>query len=160
MAILPFTLSKQNGSLSCGCSIAGWMSCTRCRNDLLTRRHRSRRPPSYADPRLLRGHGFFRHRLSRQLFAFHGARGDQSPAADGRRAAHAVCGSRIGNPRVCVRGALDADRFFHAARLDAEVGVVPWQGVVKVASVTLVQEVRGGEVVLVKAEVRVAFISE
>ena len=83
----------------------------RSADDRPSRRHDPRRPPYHADPRLLRGHRFFRHRLSRQLSALHGARPHQSSAADGRRAARAVCGSAGGNPGLCLRGALDADRL-------------------------------------------------
>jgi acyl-CoA thioester hydrolase len=50
--------------------------------------------------------------------------------------------------------------FFKPARMDDVLDVVTWPVAVKGASITLAQEVRRGEVVLVKAEVRVAFISE
>jgi acyl-CoA thioester hydrolase len=50
--------------------------------------------------------------------------------------------------------------FFKPARMDDVLDVVTWPVGVKGASITLAQEVRRGEVVLVKAEVRVAFISE
>ena len=46
------------------------------------------------------------------------------------------------------------------ARMDDVLDVVTWPVAVKGASITLAQEVRRGEDVLVKAEVRVAFISE
>jgi acyl-CoA thioester hydrolase len=44
--------------------------------------------------------------------------------------------------------------------MDDLLEVVTWPLQVKGASITLAQEVRRGEVVLVKAAVRVAFISE
>ncbi len=43
--------------------------------------------------------------------------------------------------------------------MDDVLDVVTWPVAVKGASITLAQEVRRGEEVLVKAEVRVAFIS-
>jgi acyl-CoA thioester hydrolase len=50
--------------------------------------------------------------------------------------------------------------FLKPARMDDVLDVVTWPVVVKGASITLAQEVRRGGQVLVKAEVRVAFISE
>src|ERR1700694_2766837 len=50
--------------------------------------------------------------------------------------------------------------FFKPARMDDMLDVVTWPVAVKGASITLAQEVRRGEDVLVRAEVRVAFISE
>ena len=50
--------------------------------------------------------------------------------------------------------------FLKPARMDDVVDVVTWPVAVKGASITLSQEVRRGEDVLVTAEVRVAFISE
>src|SRR5579864_5546193 len=50
--------------------------------------------------------------------------------------------------------------FLKPARMDDILDVVTWPVAVKGASITLAQEVRGGADVLVKAEVRVAFISE
>jgi len=50
--------------------------------------------------------------------------------------------------------------FFKPARMDDVLDVVTWPVAVKGASITLAQEVRRGDEVLVKAEVRVAFISE
>ena len=50
--------------------------------------------------------------------------------------------------------------YLKAARMDDLLEVVTWPVAVKGASITLAQEVRRGEDVLVKAEVRVAFISE
>ena len=50
--------------------------------------------------------------------------------------------------------------FFKPARMDDVLDVVTWPVAVKGASITLAQEVRRGEHVLVRAEVRVAFISE
>jgi acyl-CoA thioester hydrolase len=50
--------------------------------------------------------------------------------------------------------------FLKSARMDDVLEVVTWPVAVKGASITLAQEVRRGEDVLVKAEVRVAFISE
>src|SRR6202165_5867883 len=50
--------------------------------------------------------------------------------------------------------------FFRPARMDYVLDVVTWPVVVRGASITLAQEVRRGETVLVKAEVRVAFICE
>ena len=50
--------------------------------------------------------------------------------------------------------------FFKPARMDDLLDVVTWPVAVKGASITLAQEVRRGEDVLVRAEVRVAFISE
>jgi acyl-CoA thioester hydrolase len=44
--------------------------------------------------------------------------------------------------------------------MDDVLDVVTWPVAVKGASITLAQEVRRGDEVLVKAEVRVAFISE
>ena len=50
--------------------------------------------------------------------------------------------------------------FLKPARMDDILDVVTWPVAVKGASIVLAQEVRRGEHVLVKAEVRVAFISE
>ena len=50
--------------------------------------------------------------------------------------------------------------YLKPARMDDVLDVVTWPVAVKGASITLAQEVRRGEAVLVKAEVRVAFISE
>jgi acyl-CoA thioester hydrolase len=50
--------------------------------------------------------------------------------------------------------------FFKPARMDDVLDVVTWPVAVKGASITLAQEVWRGDVVLVKAQVRVAFISE
>src|SRR5579863_5629355 len=50
--------------------------------------------------------------------------------------------------------------FLKPARMDDILDVVTWPVAVKGASITLAQEVRRGEHVLVKAHVRVAFISE
>jgi len=50
--------------------------------------------------------------------------------------------------------------FLKPARMDDVLEVITWAVAVKGASITLAQQVRRGEEVLVKAEVRVAFISE
>jgi acyl-CoA thioester hydrolase len=50
--------------------------------------------------------------------------------------------------------------FLKPARMDDVLDVVTWPVAVKGASIVLAQEVRRGADVLVKAEVRVAFISE
>jgi acyl-CoA thioester hydrolase len=50
--------------------------------------------------------------------------------------------------------------FFKPARMDDVLDVVTWPVVVKGASIVLAQEVRRGGEVLVKAQVRVAFICE
>jgi acyl-CoA thioester hydrolase len=50
--------------------------------------------------------------------------------------------------------------YLKPARMDDVLDVVTWPVAVRGASITLSQEVRRGEVVLVKAEVRLAFISE
>jgi acyl-CoA thioester hydrolase len=50
--------------------------------------------------------------------------------------------------------------YLKPARMDDVLDIVTWPVAVKGASITLAQEVRRGEEVLVKAEVRVAFISE
>ena len=50
--------------------------------------------------------------------------------------------------------------YLKPARMDDVLDVVTWPVAVKGASITLAQEVRRGEDVLVKAKVRVAFISE
>src|SRR2546430_4352395 len=50
--------------------------------------------------------------------------------------------------------------FLKPARMDDVLDVVTWPVAVKGASIMLAQEVRKAEEVLVKAEVRVAFISE
>jgi acyl-CoA thioester hydrolase len=50
--------------------------------------------------------------------------------------------------------------YFRSARMDDVLEVVTWPVVVKGASITMAQEVRRGADVLVKAQVRVAFISE
>jgi acyl-CoA thioester hydrolase len=50
--------------------------------------------------------------------------------------------------------------FLKPARMDDVLDVVTWPVAVKGASITLAQEVRRGDHLLVKAEVRVAFISE
>ncbi|MGB8400450.1 tol-pal system-associated acyl-CoA thioesterase [Bradyrhizobium sp.] len=50
--------------------------------------------------------------------------------------------------------------FLKPARMDDLLDVVTWPVAVKGASITLAQEVRRGGEVLVKAQVRVAFISE
>ncbi|UFZ01430.1 tol-pal system-associated acyl-CoA thioesterase [Bradyrhizobium ontarionense] len=49
--------------------------------------------------------------------------------------------------------------FLRPARMDDVLDVVTWPIAVKGASITLAQEVRRGEDVLVKADVRVAFVS-
>ena len=48
--------------------------------------------------------------------------------------------------------------FLRPARMDDVLDVVTWPVAVKGASITLAQEMRRGDEVLVKAEVRVAFI--
>src|SRR5215467_9274762 len=50
--------------------------------------------------------------------------------------------------------------FLKPARMDDVLDVVTWPLAVKCASIMLAQEVRRGGEILVKAEVRVAFISE
>lgn len=50
--------------------------------------------------------------------------------------------------------------FLKPARMDDVLDIVTWPVAVKGASITLQQEVRGGDDVLVRAEVRVAFISQ
>src|ERR1700721_982153 len=50
--------------------------------------------------------------------------------------------------------------FLKPARMDDVLDVVTWPVMVKGASITLAQEGGGGQRVLVKAQVRVAFISE
>ena len=50
--------------------------------------------------------------------------------------------------------------FLRPARMDDLLDVVTWAVAVKGASITLAQEVRRGHDLLVKAEVRVAFISQ
>ena len=50
--------------------------------------------------------------------------------------------------------------YLRPARMDDVLDIVTWPIAVKGASITLAQEVRCGGDVLVKAEVRVAFISE
>jgi acyl-CoA thioester hydrolase len=50
--------------------------------------------------------------------------------------------------------------YLKTARMDDVLDVVTWPVAVMGASITLVQEVRRGEEVLVKSEVRVAFVSE
>ena len=50
--------------------------------------------------------------------------------------------------------------YLKPARMDDVLDIVTWPIVVKGASITLAQEVRRGEDVLVRAEVRVACISE
>jgi len=50
--------------------------------------------------------------------------------------------------------------FLRSARMDDLLDVVTWPVAVKGASITLAQEVRRGDEVLVAAEVRVAFICE
>jgi acyl-CoA thioester hydrolase len=50
--------------------------------------------------------------------------------------------------------------YLRPARMDDVLDVVTWPVMVKGASITLAQEVRRGAEVLVKAQVRVAFISE
>jgi acyl-CoA thioester hydrolase len=50
--------------------------------------------------------------------------------------------------------------FLRPARMDDLLDVVTWPVAVKGASITLAQEVRRGDEVLVAAEVRVAFICE
>ncbi len=49
--------------------------------------------------------------------------------------------------------------FLKPARMDDVLDVVTWPVAVKGASITLAQEIRRGHDVLVKAQVRVAFIS-
>ena len=49
--------------------------------------------------------------------------------------------------------------YLRPARMDDVLDIVTWPVAVKGASITLAQEVRRGEELLVKAEVRVAFIS-
>jgi acyl-CoA thioester hydrolase len=50
--------------------------------------------------------------------------------------------------------------FLKPARMDDVLDIVTWPVAVKGASITLAQEVRRDDHLLVKAEVRVAFISE
>jgi acyl-CoA thioester hydrolase len=50
--------------------------------------------------------------------------------------------------------------YLKPARMDDVLDIVTWPVMVKGASITLAQEVRCGEQILVKAQVRVAFISE
>ena len=50
--------------------------------------------------------------------------------------------------------------YLKPARMDDVLDIVTWPVAVKGASITLAQEVRCGEHILVKAQVRVAFISE
>jgi acyl-CoA thioester hydrolase len=50
--------------------------------------------------------------------------------------------------------------YLRPARMDDVLDIVTWPVAVKGASITLAQEVRRGEELLVKAEVKVAFISE
>ncbi|MBV8922614.1 tol-pal system-associated acyl-CoA thioesterase [Bradyrhizobium sp.] len=50
--------------------------------------------------------------------------------------------------------------FLKPARMDDVLNIVTWPVAVKGASITLAQEVRRDHQLLVKAEVRVAFISE
>ena len=50
--------------------------------------------------------------------------------------------------------------YLNPARMDDVLEIVTWPLQVKGASITLAQEVRRGDHLLVKAEVRVAFISE
>ena len=50
--------------------------------------------------------------------------------------------------------------FLRPARMDDVLDVVTWPVAVRGASITLAQEVRRGGDLLVKAQVRVAFISE
>ena len=50
--------------------------------------------------------------------------------------------------------------FLKTARMDDVLEIVTWPVAVKGASITLAQEVRRGGDLLVKAQVRVAFISE
>jgi len=50
--------------------------------------------------------------------------------------------------------------FLKPARMDDVLDIVTWPVAVKGASITLAQEVRRDDQLLVKAEVRVAFISE
>ena len=64
-----------------------------------------------------------------------------------------------GNARLCLRGALDAHRFPRPAHMDDVLDIVTRPVAVKGASITLAQEVRRGEEVLVEAQVRVAFVS-
>jgi len=50
--------------------------------------------------------------------------------------------------------------YLKPARMDDVLDVVTWPVAVMGASITLAQQVRRGEEVLVKSEVRVAFVSE
>jgi acyl-CoA thioester hydrolase len=50
--------------------------------------------------------------------------------------------------------------YLKPARMDDVLDIVTWPITVKGASITLAQEVRCGEQILVKAQVRVAFVSE
>jgi len=50
--------------------------------------------------------------------------------------------------------------YLKPARMDDVLEIVTWPIAVKGASITLAQEVRRGQDVLVRAQVRVAFISE
>jgi Holliday junction DNA helicase RuvB len=61
-----------------------------------SRRRNQRRPPRHDGARLLRGYGFHRHRLSRELSALHGTRPDQLFAPDRRRPPRPVRGRRGG----------------------------------------------------------------
>src|SRR3978361_395791 len=60
---------------------------------------------------------------------------------------------------ACVVRSMQID-YLKPARMDDVLEVVTWPVAVKGASITLAQEVRRGGDLLVKAEVRVAFISE
>ena len=71
--------------------------------------------------------------------------------------AEAAGGKRRALPSWCVRCSSIISK---PARMDDVLDVVTWPVAVKGASITLAQEVRRGDDVLVEAEVRVAFISE
>ena len=83
-------------------------------------------------------------------------------AADGRRAAYAKpcreAQAEMPGFAFVVRS-MSID-YLKPARMDDVLDVVTWPVAVKGASITMAQEVRRGDDVLVKAEVRVAFISE
>jgi acyl-CoA thioester hydrolase len=91
----------------------------------------------------------FRHRLSRQ-----------SSAPDGRAEEHALFAqAEEETPGFAFEVRSMAIDYLRQARMDDWLDIVTWPVVVKGASITLAQEVRRGEEVLVKAQVRVAFIS-
>ena len=96
----------------------------------------------------------FRHRLSRQLPALHGARPHQLSAADRRRPPRIVRAGRERSAGLCLRGAHMSIDFKKPAHMDDVLSIVTTPEEVKGASVMLNQKVMRGEDLIVEAQCR------